>query len=68
MPGFGQENLPPCTSKQGGTSKVLQLADLLRQRWLGHVEPLGGPAEVQLLGDGAKVAQVSQFHGVSLER
>ena len=28
----------------------------------------GGAAEVEFLGDGAKVAQVSQFHGVSLER
>ena len=32
--------------------RLLQLLDLPRQRGLGHLEPLRGPAEVQLLGHG----------------
>ena len=41
---------------------VLQQPDLVAQRRLGHVEPLGGAAEVQLLGDGHEVAELTQLH------
>ncbi len=41
---------------------ALELADLLGQRRLGHVQPVGGPAEVEFLGDGAEIAEVTQFH------
>ena len=41
----------------------LEAADLLREGWLGDVQPRGGAAEVALLGDGDEVAQVSELHG-----
>jgi hypothetical protein len=44
----------------------LELLDLLRQRGLGDVEPLGRAAEVALLGHGDVVAQVTQLHWVRL--
>ena len=39
-----------------------QRLDLLAQRRLADVQALGRAREVQLLGDGDKVAQVAQFH------
>src|SRR5690349_4117451 len=41
----------------------LELADLLAHRRLGDVQPLCRAAEMQLLGDGDEVAEMSQFHG-----
>ena len=40
----------------------LEAADLLRERRLRDVQPLGGAAEVPLLGDGDEVAQVPELH------
>jgi hypothetical protein len=40
--------------------------DLLAERRLGDVEPLGGLAEVEFLGHGDNVAEVSKLH-VSLD-
>ena len=39
----------------------LQAADLLAQRGLRRVQPLGGTGETELLGDGHVVAQVSKL-------
>jgi hypothetical protein len=36
--------------------------DLLAQRRLGDVQPRGRAPEVQLLGDGHEVAQLTQLH------
>ncbi|GGY32442.1 hypothetical protein GCM10010384_44780 [Streptomyces djakartensis] len=44
----------------------LQLADLLGERRLGHVEPLGGAAEVAFLGHRHEVPQVTQIHMSSI--
>ena len=41
---------------------ALQLPNLLGERRLRDVQSLGGPAEVQFLGDRAEVPQVTQFH------
>ena len=41
---------------------ALERADLLRQRRLGHVEPLGRPGEVQLPGHRDEVPQAAQVH------
>ena len=38
-----------------------QSLDRLRQRRLGHVQASGGPAEMELFGDGDKIAQLAQF-------
>jgi len=44
---------------------LLQPPDLLAQRWLRDVETRGRPAEVQLLGHGNEVPEVSKLHGWS---
>src|SRR5208282_2932050 len=41
---------------------VFELADLLAERRLRHMQALRGAAEVQLFSDGDEVAEVSQFH------
>ena len=38
---------------------IFQLADLLGERWLGHMQALGGAAEVPLLGDCDEVVQLA---------
>lgn len=40
----------------------LELPDLLRERWLGHVQPLGGAAEVTLLRHRHEVPEMPQIH------
>jgi hypothetical protein len=39
-----------------------QHPDLLAQRWLGDVKALGRTSEVQFLGNGDEVTQVSPVH------
>jgi hypothetical protein len=41
---------------------VLERADLLAERWLRDVQPLGGAAEMQLLRDRDEVAKLAKFH------
>ena len=41
---------------------IFQRLDLVAQRRLGDVQPLGSPAEVQFLGHGDKVSKMPQFH------
>jgi hypothetical protein len=41
--------------------QLLQIANLLAQRWLRHAEPRRGLAEMQRVGDGKEVAQVAQL-------
>ena len=52
------------------TELALELLDLPAQRWLRHVQALGGAAEVQLFGDGDEARQPGerehQVFGVSL--
>jgi len=44
-----------------GPDHLLQLAELLAERRLGHVEPHGGPAEMQFFRDDRE--RVEQAHG-----
>ncbi|GAA3778497.1 hypothetical protein GCM10022206_16830 [Streptomyces chiangmaiensis] len=48
--------------KQVHAELGLELADLLGQRRLGHVQPLRGAAEVTLLGDSDEVPEVPEIH------
>jgi hypothetical protein len=43
---------------------TFEIADLLRQRRTRNVEPLGGPTEMQVLGNRDEVAQLSEFHAM----
>ena len=63
--GRGQLDLALVAQQQRRADLLLELADLLAQRRLGHVQALRRAAEVQLLGDGDEVAQVAELHGPS---
>ena len=65
-PGVGQVDAAGGAAQQRHPQLGLELPDLLGQRRLGHVQALGGPAEVPLLGDGDEVAQVTKLHGFIL--
>jgi len=47
--------------QQGASEHLLERADLPAQRRLGDVQPLGGPAEVELLGHRDERAQVAKL-------
>ena len=49
--GPGELDAAVVALEQLGAHGLLQLLDLARQRGLGHLQPLGRAAEVQLLGD-----------------
>jgi NAD(P)-dependent dehydrogenase (short-subunit alcohol dehydrogenase family) len=49
-------------AEQRGAELPFQHPYLLAERWLGDKKPLGGPGEVQVLGDGHEVAQVPSVH------
>jgi hypothetical protein len=58
----GHLHAPARPREQLAAQLVLQQPDLVAQRRLGHVEPLGGAAEVQLLGDRHEIAELTQLH------
>jgi hypothetical protein len=41
---------------------AFQLVDLLAERWLRNVKPIGGTGEVQLLGRGDEVFNQAKLH------
>ena len=49
--------------EQPDAELLLELADLLADRGLRHVQALRRAAEVQLLRDRDEVPQVTEFHG-----
>jgi len=61
LPGGGQLDLPAGASEQFCAEGALELSDLVAQRRLGDVEPRGGTAEVELLGDGQEVANQARL-------
>lgn len=58
--GRGEPDLTVRPVEQCGSEVLLQPAHRLAEGWLGHAEPVGGPAEVQLVGDGDEDTQVAQ--------
>jgi hypothetical protein len=57
--GLGQLDAP-AADEQLHAQLTLERLDLEAERWLGDAQPLGRPAEVQLLGDGDEVAKMSR--------
>jgi hypothetical protein len=47
--------------EQVGAERALELLDLVAQRRLGDIDARGGPAEMELLGDGQEVAQQARL-------
>ena len=64
--GRGQLDLALVAQQQRRADLLLELADLLAQRRLGHVQPLRRAAEVQLFRDDDEVAQMAELHAVMM--
>jgi len=68
--GVGEQGFSSCGQRDPATAAIeecdrefrLQRFDLLGDGWLGEQEFLGGLAEVQVTGDGAKDAEAKIFH------
>jgi hypothetical protein len=52
------------TDEELGPKLTFEIADLLRERRSSKVKPLCGPTEMQFLGDGDEVGQLSELHAV----
>jgi hypothetical protein len=70
LPGIDQERLT-CRRERDSLALSLeqlyhqfafQLVDLLAERWLRNVKPIGGTGEVQLLGRGDEVFNLVKLH------
>ena len=59
---FGDLHRPLGTVEQPRTELQLEVLDVLGEGWLRDVEPFGGAAEMQFLGDGNEAAERSQVH------
>ena len=59
---WGEVNLACGAFEQLHAELSLELADSLRQRGSGHVEPSRGTAEVLFFGDRDEVGQPSEVH------
>jgi hypothetical protein len=57
--GVGQLHLPGGADEEVDPEVAFELSDRRAKRWLGHVQPLRGAAEVQLLRHGDEVPQVA---------
>lgn len=62
VPGGGEPDVARGPVQQPGPELAFEPGHLLAHRGLHDVQPLGGPAEVQLLGHRHEVAQPAQFH------
>jgi hypothetical protein len=60
--GVGQRNAPLGAVQHPNAQLVLELADLLADRRLRHVQSLGGPAEMQLLRDRHEISEMPKVH------
>ena len=62
LAGLGGDDLLADAVEQRLADLFLELADLVREGRLGHVDPLRGPREAQALGQGDEVAKMPQLH------
>ncbi len=59
-PDIGQHHLARTSFHHGDPQRALEVADLHRQRWLGHGTGLGGAAEMAMLGERSEIAELSE--------
>lgn len=60
--GGGQRHSAGSAVQQKDSKSSLELLNRSRQRWLRHHQSLCRPSEMQFLGDGDEVAQLTCFH------
>jgi hypothetical protein len=56
-------DLPTASIEELYAQLILELANLLAEWGLPHLQASGGAAEVKRFGDGDDVSQVPEFHG-----
>ena len=61
LSGRGEGDSPARPFEQGHAELLFEPADLVTKRGLGDMEPGGGSAEVELLGDGDEVPQQAEI-------
>lgn len=66
--GSREVDLAGGSDQELGARLLFELTDLLGQRWLGHVQALGGTANVLLLGHRTEVSHLTHFHVAHLFR
>ena len=62
--GGRQFDVSAVADEELGPKLTFEIADLLRERRSSKVKPLCGPTEMQFLGNGDEVGQLSEFHAV----
>jgi len=62
--GGRQLDVSAVADEELGPELTFEIADLLRERRSSEVKPLGGPTEMQFLGNGDEVGQLPEFHAV----
>jgi hypothetical protein len=62
LAGLGRHDLLADALEQRLAHLVFELPDLMAQRRLGHVHPLGSPREAEVLGQAHEIPQVPQLH------
>jgi hypothetical protein len=68
LAGVRELHLARGAQKQVGPKLLLELADGDAERWLRHVQSLGGAAEVELLCDRDEVAQMAKLEHRKIDR
>jgi hypothetical protein len=63
-PGRRQFDVSSVADEKLSPKLTFEIADLLGERGAGEVKALGGPAEMQLFGNGDEVSQLPEFHSV----
>ena len=58
----GEHHRARRAAKQTSSELSFQFADLIAHRRLRDVQTLGGPTEVQFLGDSDEITKVTEFH------
>jgi hypothetical protein len=58
--------VPSVADEKLSSELTFEAADLLRQGRTRNVKPTRGPTEMQFLGNGDEVAQLSKLHAIDL--
>jgi hypothetical protein len=66
--GLGQRHAPARALEEPHAELALERLDLQAERRLRHMQPLGRPPEMQLLGNGDEIPEMAQLHDVDTHR
>ena len=62
LAGCRQPYVARSTNEERVSQHLFEAPDLLRQGWLGNMQPLGGAAKMQLLGNRNKIPEMANFN------